>query len=316
MGNNLPAKKYTKSNPTITRLSFESSGDATKYIDIAKALSIINRKAYRQGLYYYVNSVEMYNSEDGYIDVHTLPDTYVTRNAWRRGFEKFQEMNGMVDTVRPKYHDFKVYMSDQHRLGAGLNPDMYGLNGNFDNQFGDEWDYSQYVSFDDDGDATQEADNFFIHMIGPHNGSSSDWQSVGLIKSYADSRTEPDQTGDPVYHGFTPPNEPPHATDPLNNLFDFSSEDALNDIRINLDTENDQTPYNADKLIGEDADHMQHVARLATSAITGRVTKQTGFCVPMGLLCVDPDSSINTNWRIVLNLAVGTYHGVYAERVF
>jgi hypothetical protein len=56
-GANLPAKKYSKSSPTVARLSFEGTGNATKFIDIGRALSIINRKFYRQGVYYYVNSV-------------------------------------------------------------------------------------------------------------------------------------------------------------------------------------------------------------------------------------------------------------------
>ena len=58
-GANLPSKKYTKSSPTVTRLSFECNGGSTEYIDVAKALSIINRKFARQGVYYYVNSVEL-----------------------------------------------------------------------------------------------------------------------------------------------------------------------------------------------------------------------------------------------------------------
>lgn len=310
MGDNLPAKKYKKTNPTITRLAFHASGNSTKYIDIAQALSIINRKAYRQGLYYYINSIEMYNSEDGYVDVSVIPDTYVTRNAWKRAFRKFQKMNGMVDTARPKYHDFKIYMSDQHRLGSKMSPDMFGLDGDYQNHTADEWAYSQFVSMDDDGDAIQEADNFFVHMIGDHSGQAdgSNWNSIGLIKSYADSKPEPDQTGEPVLSVA-------HVTDPLNNLFDASSEEALNDIRTNLDLDNDETPYNADKLVGEHHDDMQQVARLATSAITGRVTKQTGFCAPMGLICLEPSTEISTTWRVVINLAVGTYHGVYAERV-
>ena len=72
-GANLPAKKYQKTTPTVLRLSFECDGGSTQYIDIARALSAINRRFYRQGLYYYVNSVEVYNNETGVIDLHTVP---------------------------------------------------------------------------------------------------------------------------------------------------------------------------------------------------------------------------------------------------
>ena len=96
-GANLPAKKYKKTSPTQTRLSFEFSGDSGQdYIDIAKALSIINRKFYRQGVYYYVNSIEVYNNEQGVVDLYTLPDNWVTKNAWNRGFQVFQKMNVQI----------------------------------------------------------------------------------------------------------------------------------------------------------------------------------------------------------------------------
>ena len=309
MGTNLPAKKYKKSNPTVTRLSFESSGGSTRFIDVAYALSIINRKALRQGVYYYVNSVECYNNSDAVVDIHTLPDTYVTRNAWKRAFGKFQEMNALVDTPRPKYHDFKVYMTNLHRTTGSLLPSVYGTNASHSQQVADEWNYSQFTSADDDGDANQDADEFFMHMLGPHVGGAGNWDSIGAIKSYADTRSQPDQSGEPIL----PPN---HASDPLANLFDMSSEEMLNDIAQNLDEDNDETPYNADLLVGEVASNMQHVARLATSISSGRVAKASGFCAPLGLICVDPSEIQGTDaYRIVLNIAQGTYHGVYAERM-
>jgi len=33
----------------------------------------------------------------------------------------------------------------------------------------------------------------------------------------------------------------------------------------------------------------------------------------MGLICVDPQNTASA-YRVVINLAQGTYHGVYAER--
>ena len=90
-GANLPAKKYKKTSPTVTRLSFELNGNTTQFIDIARALSAVNRKFYRQGVYYYVNSVEVYNADPGVIDLHTLPDNWVTKNAWNPWFSTVSE---------------------------------------------------------------------------------------------------------------------------------------------------------------------------------------------------------------------------------
>ena len=316
-GANLPAKKYKKTNPTTLRLSFEFSSGSTQFIDIAKALSIINRKFYRQGVYFYVNSVEVYNNEQGVVDLHTLPDTWVTKNAWNRGFRLFQKMNSMVDDVsgigRPKYHDFKVYMNELHRAGVtSADPVLYHLNGAYNTKGADEWDYSKFHSADDDGDPVQNSDEFTVHMLGNHldaNGGNDpavgNWQSVGLIKSYATTRAtvEPD----------SPETSLVESGDPLINVFDMSSEEQMNDIIDALLTDNDQTPYDHDNYIGESTQDMQHVARIGTEVGLGRVGRASGFCAPFGLICVDPDD-INTDYRVVLNLAAGTYHGVYAER--
>jgi len=319
-GANLPAKKYKKTSPTITRLSFELSGNTTQFIDIGMALSAINRKFYRAGVYYYVNSVEVYNNEAGILDLHTLPDTWVTKNAWNRGFQIFQKMNAMTDApltsgLRPKYHDFKIYMSERHKNAGSALPSMHGINASQATITPDEWVYSQFVSADDNQDGNADADEFTCHMIGPHtvqSGSPGAWESIGLIKSYAETR-------------MIPPNSSPNAdmvdiTDPLMNLFDFSSEEQLNDIAENLLTDNDRTPYDINQYVGESGNHMQHVGRIGTEQGINRIGRASGFCVPFGLLCVDPSgdgapgSEISSDYRLILNLAVGTYHGVYAER--
>lgn len=312
MGVTLPAKKYTKKNPTVLRLSFEGSGGATQFIDLAQCLSIINRRAYAQGAYYYINSVELYNNEDAFVDLHTVPDTWMTRESWKRGKNQWNRMNEMAfaaagsRSIAPKYHDFKVYMSDRHRSGTNMTPRLYDINSTPGGYSGDEWAYSKFVSADDDGDAIQQADDFFVHMLGPHVGSATNWTSVGLIQSYAGTRARPQATD---------PNTSPNlSTDPIANVFDFSSEEQMNDLLTNLESDNDEAPYDHDNYVGGGSViSMQHVARLATSVSSGRVTKASGFCAPFGLICVDPQSTA-TVWRLVINIAQGTYKGVYAER--
>ena len=153
---NFAAKKYNKGTPANIRLSFEFTGDATQFIDIAKALSIINRKMVRQGHYFYVNSVELYNNEDTFVDIHTIPDNWVTRSAYRRGKATFEQMNELamtkVNGITPKYHDFKVYMSDRHRTTGSADPSLYNINSASAVLSADDWVYSQLVSADSDGD--------------------------------------------------------------------------------------------------------------------------------------------------------------------
>ena len=307
-GANLPAKKYKKTSPTATRLSFECSGGSTQFIDVGLALSKINRVHSRSGVYYYVNSVEVYNDETGVVDLHTVPDTYMTKNAWNYLFSKFQQMNSLVDTPRGKWHDFRVFMTNLHRTTGSLNPVLHGLNSAYESiDSNEQAEYSLFTSADDDGDAIQEADNFYVHLVGPHVGTSGNWSSVGAIQSYNAARSQVSTAGTPVVHADNP-------TDPILNMFDMSSEEFLNDIAENLANMNDMPPYPADYMVGEVANHLQHVARIGTETGVNRIGRSAGFCAPFGLICVDPQFDSSTSFRIVLNLAVGTYHGVYAER--
>lgn len=326
-GANLPAKKYSKKSPTITRLSFEFQGSSTQYIDIAMALSILNRRFYRQGVYYYVNSIELYNDTDGYVDIHTLPDNWIVKNAWNRAFSVWNQMHNLIKSplsnVAPaKYRDFKVFMSDLHRTTGSAAPSLYGINQvpATNGMSADEWAYSQFVSADSDGDTNangvvQQADNFYAHMLGGHTGTSDNWFSIGLIHSYSESRRLVELQGN-VDTGTTSSPDTNAVNDPLLNIFDFSTEEQLNDIMELRADENNMPPYDRDQYLGRGTSHMYHVARLVTSATTGRTVKHSGFCAPLGLICVDPPSTLTSNdkFRIVLNLAVGTYHGVYAER--
>jgi hypothetical protein len=185
---------------------------------------------------------------------------------------------------------------------------MYALNAQHSTINSDDWVYSTFTSADDDQDGNAGpgpyADEFTVHMIGGHSGSSNNWDSIGLIKSYGESRNTINQD--------TPEDANIVTTDPMMNIFDMSSEEQLNDIVDNLRDDNDNPPYDFNLYVGE-ANHFQHVARIGTEQGVGRVGRASGFCAPFGLLCVDPHG-VSTAFRVVLNLAVGTYHGVYAER--
>lgn len=310
---NYPAKKYNKGTPAITRLEFEMIGPSIQYIDIAKALSAVNRRLYRQGCYYYVQSLEVYNNSNEKVDFFTLPDNWITRAAYRRAKGiwdmQHERVLDVANGVTAKYHDFKVYMSADHFTTGSEQVNMYNLGGATTNIISDDWEYSQYVSADDNQNATADADNFFIHMLGPHSGLPTNWDSVGVIKSYADTRGRVQDS--------TPLLDPDLQTDPLVNLIDYSSEEQINDLLDIADNnDNEQPPYDADVYVGELVNHHQHVGRAVTTADNGRVTYLGGFCAPLGLIGVDPSGLTGTDdFRIVVVLAEGTYHGVYAERM-
>ena len=314
-GANLPAKKYKKTTPTQLRLVFEfQEGQTGGFIDIAQALSAVNRRFYRQGVYYYVNSFEVQNLEDGYVDLKIAPDTWATQQSWKRAFGKFQEMNRKVDTPRPKYHDFKVFLDSRHRNdvndGIGnLLPIGVGAQGNTSGVGSDEWIYSQFVNMNDRNPATPTPNQFNMHVVGDHVGTGpAAYDSIGMIYSYAVSRPQPNPDGEPELFGI-------NDDDPLELLFQASEVHAIEEIAEHLDNFNDQTPYDASIYNGMSDNHLVPLRRLQTGGgSTGRTHEVGGACIPFGLVRVD-SSGYNSSWRLILNIAAGTYNGVYAERV-
>lgn len=315
--NNLPAKKYMAGERTVTRLHFKwDAGDGSgsvKYIDIAKALSQVNRRAYRQGLYYYVSKATFSNNGVAYCQVNTLMDNWVTKTAWSRGFKQFSKMNrkatqDLPNAIYPKYHDFKVLM----HASAGTTLDAaYGNVTSTTTYSSDNWDISKFVTEDPVDADPRNVDEFTVHMLGGHSGSAGSWTSVGLIRSLDDSWPRPPAAGEPELDGDA-------DTDPIANLFDDG--DNFDDVRLNLDQDNDRTPYNHDLMPGSHSSDEQTMAALMrTSAGAGSYVSAPGFCAPLGLLEVyvtdfGADGAIG-DVELTLDLVPGPYHGVYAERV-
>ena len=324
MGQNLPAKKYKAGERTARHLRFvfdvNDSEDET-YIDIAKALSALNHRFYRQGLYYYVAKMTIHNSSNAWVSATVVPDTWMTKQAWMRGFRVWQKMQrramsaGGTQQAIPVFRDFKVAMDGSHTFSSSELPTYSSISPN--DLVCNEWTQTQLVSDDpDNSDPTQDqhdADAFYMHMIGPHNGQNEDWTSIGLIASYQSTRQIMD-TDEPLA-------DPTMTTDPISNLFDAG--DSHDDVLGLINTENDRPPYDHDNLVGVlDDDDSLVVAQCATGGSgSGTVGISTGFCVPFGLIKIITDESPNDagtsigSIEVNLELVPGSYHGVYAERV-
>ena len=327
-GNNLPSKAHKAGERTHTRLHFKwDAGDgnstSTIYVDIAQCLSMLNRRAYRQGLYYYVAAVGFSNNTEAYCEVNTLPDTWITKAAWLRGFRKWSEMNRRANDhsdVTPKYHDFKTQMTSTS--AAVCQPVAYGDIDSSTNYSVDDWVLSKFVTDDPylHGGAASDtpveafnADAFTSHMLGGHYGTSGAWTSISLIRSYADTKRDAGgaAAGSPELDGDA-------SIDPLANLFDSS--DTHDDVRANMDVDNDEPPYNSDLMTGEYSVEETTVgAVMRTSAGAGAFVRAPGLCAPLGLLQVNvSDFSAGTSVgpvALFIDLVPGSYHGVHAERV-
>ena len=332
IGSNLPSKRNKVSSPTNLNIRLflqhngNMDGNDSHWCDIAQLLSALNRRAYRQGLYYYVQSATVHDSnQNAWVKFATAPNTWTVKNGWVRAYRMWNKMNSRaladVSDLRnslPKYHDFKVYLNAEHRSAVIGNvdvpePALSGDGGGGGTVAVGEWVYSQYYTDDPHtGGATpaiaHAGDGFDVHLLGPHvSGGVGNWHSIGATESYMDSRALPVSSGAP-----TMPVD--FDSDPLANLFDAG--DTMDDVRENLDEHNDQTPYNLAYPPGAGF-YVQTVlvSQTACSAGAGAVAVAPGFVAPCGLVEIITNSAVNGTIEVVLNIAPGSYHGVLAERI-
>lgn len=313
----------------VSRLRFEFTPAATTdrfvYIDLAKCLSIQERRLHRQFRHYTVLGGLVQDSNNGTtLRMNTAPNTWVTETALRRGFKLWTKMNrqsmeGMPGAIRPKYHDWKVYLNAHHQGGAGnLVPADAGGN-TID---AGEWEYSRYVSEDPDlgalvasgaadpAGADMNPDQFYAHIVGDHvagPGSGApggdNWTSIGLIRSWVDSRPQPQNT-QPLINTVAE-----LVQDPLVNLFDEG--DGVDEVLENIAAHNDEAPYDHDEPFGYrlgltgNADNLQRQSMAATST-ANPIVPISGFSAPCGLIQVHTTQTSGSPGAITLLLDVET----------
>lgn len=269
-----------------------SNGDRL-YIDLAECLSIMNRRMVRQFQNFTVRGGAIHDSnQNAYVKFNTAPDNWATRRALRRGRDlwnmQFEEIFKMNKNLKPKYHDFKTYLFanhyTQHVATGNLTPvDSQEPSGSV--YFLGEWNYSQFVSEDVDWNSptlltatNRNADQFYSWIVGDHSGTASNWNGVGLIRSWAEST------------GYQPSDQPTVSTldapaDPLANLFDES--DADDEKILLLDSDGDAPPYHRLVPPGFNNNNLHRQAFAATSTGAGSVAYFNGFQALCGLIEVD-----------------------------
>lgn len=298
----IPAVRYL-------RYQFQLGAENTEqsfYIDLAKDLSRVNRRLMRQGRNYHIKSVSFLSRDTpnngNYVQLCTVPDSWMSRNAWKRGFQAHRDMNAVpLDKtgLSGKFSDYKVYMDADHRAaeiaGTTLIPKDSANNLVQDG----EWVYAIYTA----PTATAGvSDEYTAHFMGAHSGSAGAYNSIGLIKSYGDARAT--VTISPTRQGDA-------SDDPLLNLMDFG--DTVNDIVDNLESHNDAPPYDLNNYAGDDANMPKSIVVKQTTLVDGRATVG-GFSALCGLLEVEASSAqLNDTITMIVELKEGSYRGIAAD---
>ena len=320
------ASKKTKT-PAVRYLRYELTNSGTPntetshYIDLARDLSAVNRRLYRQGRDYHVKRITLVSKNtpnvtftEGNVQVHggrvtvgVLPDSWTVRNAWTRGFKTWNQMNKIASDqisgdISGTWADFKVFLTVDSR--AAFNAGNFLIpkdNGGNDVDLG-EWRMSQLIS----PDGTTSADPFELHMLGQHTSSGAgNYLSVGLVKSYAESRATV-QSADPSV-----PNEA--SDDPLVNVFDHGT--VIDEVMDNLESQNDYPPYQQDIYPGETGNMPKPLVVQQTCLAEGRATMGS-FDAICGLVEFETTSPIpNDVYSVLVELAPGKYRGIKAEAI-
>lgn len=294
--------------PAHRVLTYSIDADGSHDIDIAKDLSVINRRLYRQGMQYYVESVEV-----GFIPtaavsyVHlaclTAGDTWMVHNAWKKAQaawlkqQRDARANGL-QSAKPKWEDFKVSLDD-----ASSTP-LTVIAGDDGTCAPDDWVYSKFV-WDDDGTEHEPT----MNLLGSSDLATGG-NGVGLVLEYNRSRAHVD-TAPPLFSTLSDSIYAKlHGTDELT--------DMLVD---NMEDDNDAAPYDMDAMVGgstvADAPWF-HGFSISTPANKGI---HPGFLAECGLVRIVVSSyaadgsvaDIPNGSKIFVKVAPGPYRGVMAS---
>jgi len=300
----VPAQRVLRYHLNHTGVS-----EDTHYIDLAKDLSRINRRLYRQGKCYGVLGASIHDAtSDCFLKICTAPNTWSVRNAWKKGFALWKKMRkealqgaGVRSNVTATWADFKVYLTNDMTTNADQ-----GIPIDCDqNQVGSgEWHYSTYVS----PEGTASYDEFVIWLLGPNSGGTGTRAGVGLVEGYQNSRARV-QSDDP-------------SVDPaefelswMTNLFDDG--ETVEEILEDIIDHGDAPPYDHNDMVGSAGNMVQpHVAGLTHVSLSAPMGYIGPFIAPCGLLQVDTRSGTDGNIiDLVIELAPGNYKGVDAVAV-
>lgn len=296
----------------LTFLLPPSGSAAISYIDLAQSMSAVNRRLYQQGKCYYINRVTMTSTSASQCLVATLPDTWVTANAWVKAKALWKSMQNRVlkdnPSVAGKWKDFKVYFDGAHQT-AGEAANLLPRDTSAAAVRTGEWNMSTLVLPEHDVNPATgvvlPADEFEVHMLGDNVGGPlpGNLTSGAIIKMYQDTRAR--QNADPLVPADMPISWGTQLTD-------SGSQDP--ELAAIIDAENDLPPYDNDDYVGAENNFNQGVNQALMSTTTSLlVDKELGFKVPLGLLKIGSDGTAGTN--LTIYLTPGHYKGVMASEV-
>lgn len=313
--------KMTRRQPAVLQMSFLVE-TGTSYIDLALCASILNRRSYKQENHTWgVASFELFTGGSGVVSLEKLPETWVYKNAYKKSKSLYDKMNDQVLDTEPgiegKYADFKIGMNVDHvaqsiqdagnptgRILTPITPSGVFTVADFNGAVAPiaDWDFSKLEIPNDPVSGTTTG--YTMHAVGASTGTSK-----GLINGYELSRARPNQQEPNV----------PNTEGWMNELFDDGEQ--LEEIRDNLNTDNDRAPYPVGQETGGIAYYpggSNELAELQTHSFcnftpTTVSAKNTimGGMFQNGLIAIN--NSTDQQLSLIIHLMPGSHRGYLCE---
>lgn len=294
--------------------SLPGAANSESFVDIGQVYSLVNRLSVRQGMQYAVSGIVVTGASNTIITIDRLPEHWPCINAWEKSYHIWRESQQQVLDENPgiggRWRDFKIYMNQTHQnagVVGNLLPTHYFISGFPAGDFTYDWDPSEIQIPNDPTPALTEGYN--LHMIGSSNAASK-----GMITGYAASRARPSPND---------PNIVDSATTTEGWMIEaFDVGENLEEIREDLDDENDQPPYVLGKPGGAESFYpggmmqgaaLTQEATLFTRDGIGTQTRTGAFTAPCGLLRFTAASDDTTEVSVRIELMPGSYKGCMAR---
>jgi len=318
----MPRRKTKKLQPAIRSMLYTMPVAGRAYLDIAKDLSMVNRRLYDQGRQYGIESIEFhYVGVPAAIDtifaqVFTAGNSWTVHNSFVKSKALWDEMQDLVlddnPSVKGKWHDFKIHLDSDMAKAVHpiLSPQQFGGAGG--PYLPGEWNYSTWVIPQHDVDPATglplPALEVTAHLLGNDSVAPlATGASVGLIKAYGESRArvqlEPDVPATFSTSFFTV------LTD------SGSQEPELADV---IEDENDKPPYAELNYPGGITNAPGPVCQdLTVASVTHPNGYLGSFVAECGLIMINMAGSLNgvaadlpAGMAVRVNLMPGDYKGV------
>lgn len=329
----MPRKKthrVKKIEPAVQTMQFDITiaDGVPEYIDLSQCASLLNRRFYRQGLNWVVQSFKIITTNPGTVGISKLQNTWIQSNAWEKSFRTWMRMNEEAleenPSVRPRFLDFKIYADAGHHqsgFGANLLPSV-GSIGTLATATPGEWEASKIVF--PDSSVPGSVKSMELIAVGPNYpaAGASGERAVSIIEGYSNSRSLPNIL-DPNLPNDADDTSGPFPQNWMGAIFNegtVQSEEVLDDVtgENNLAPypfENDGVHINTMYPGGEDQLgllELHDISSITPTTIGGHTTFKGGN-FPCGLIRLDWAGDAPLDGILLVNLVPGHHRGYLAE---